>query len=238
MEERDATAPPEAKEVAVPAPAMEIETLLPMLESPVKLIASKLVKRNGYSANYEIVLSTTMSAKYVGAVTAGGTPKIYLNASTLLALMSDKKGIQLKYILSQLLEKAARMQHTLSITPVANSIALPYDSKRFVKNPTKVFTIDYARIVMSYMATAIDTVTGDSVDISTHSIANIEEAGRIAVERLARINNLIITTEIAEVKPEVKPEVDPSKIKFGNVFLESGSMESVKLSYDVDSESL
>lgn len=230
--------PPPTIEVAVPAPALEVEALIAVLESPVKLIASKLVRKYGYSDNYEIILSTTMSAKYVGAVTAGSCPKIYLNASTLLSLMSDKKGIQLKYILAQLLEKAARMQHTLSITPVASTIALPFDSKRFVKNPTKVFTIDYARIVMSYTATAIDTVTGDSIDISTHSLANVEEAGRIAVERLARINNLIITTEIEAVIEQPKTETDPDKIKFGNVFLESGSYESVKLSYDVDNETL
>lgn len=234
--EESAQSPPEI--VTVAPPVMDVESLLPLLESPVKLIASKLVRKYGYSDNYEIVLSTTMSSKYVGAVMAGGCPKIYLNASTLLALMGDKKGIQLKYVLSQLLEKAERMQHTLSITPVADTIALPYDSKRFVKNPTKVFTIDYSRIVMSYTATAIDTVTGDSIDISTHSIANIEEAGRIAVERLARINNLIITTEIAEVVAPPVQETDPSKIKFGNVFMETGSHESVRLSYDVDNESL
>ena len=232
--EESAQSPPETE-----AKVMQVEDLLALMESPIKLIASKLVKKHGYSDNYELVLSTTMSNKYIGAVTAGGKPKIYLNASNVITLMGDKKGVQLKYILGQLLEKAARMQHTLSLSPIAQSIALPCEAKsRFVKNPSRIFTVDYKRIVVTYTVTAMDSVTGDAIDISTHSLANVEEAGRIAIERLAKVNGLMIETEVAEVVKATPNETDPAKIKFGNVFVENLGFAQVKLTYDVDNETL
>lgn len=210
----------------------EIEELMVQMEPIVKKIASKLVKKYGYNDNYTLVLSSTMDGKYVGAIRAGQTPKILLNASTVLALMNDPKGVQLRYVLGQLLEKSERMQHSLSLSPVAKVIALPSEGKRFIKNPTKVFTIDVSKIAITYVAIAINVETGESIEISTASISNVEEAARIATERLAKIDNLMLDVTPAVVEEASK--VDVNDIKFGNVFVESLSSESVKLHYDLD----
>lgn len=214
---------------------MEVIDLIQQMEPHIKLICSKMCRRQGYSSNYNLVLSATMNSKYVGAIKAGKIPTILINAEAIIPLMKEDKtgkGIQLKYVLGQLLEKAEKMQHTLSITPIANRIALPFEGKRFVKDPKKIFSINRSSISLTFVVIATNKKTGNSIEYSTASYNNVEECARLAVEKLARTDELIEETIIKE--EEVIKPINPNDIKYGSVVFEHTEVNGVKLTYDID----
>lgn len=218
---------------------MEVIDMIQQFEPFVKKICAKIVARNGYSTNYNLVLSATMNEKYVGAIKAGATPTILINALKLAPLIAydagkvgSAKGAQLRYVLGQLLERAERMEHTLSLTPSSSLVALPYEGKRFVKEPKKVFSVNKSSIGLTYFVIATNALTGNEVQFSTSNLNSVEECARMAVEKLIQTDNLM-SEQIIEESPE-QPKIDPASIKYGSIAFEHNEVNGVKLSFDAE----
>ena len=124
------------------------------------------------------------------------------------------------------------MEHTLSLTPSASLVALPYEGRKFVKEPKKIFSVNKSSIGLTYFVIATNALTGNEVQFSTSNLNSVEECARMAVEKLIQTDNLMSETVLEEEKVEQK--IDPKDIKYGTIAFEHNEVNGVKLSFDAE----
>lgn len=200
--------------------------------------ARKIAKKNGYSEEFLLSVSTTMSMDYHASIHVGLPPKILINASFAMACLGDTSTRKtelrrLAYMINRLLEQVPRFTRTLSnLVPVGFYAALPSEGKRFVKTPKKLFVIDEEKVSVSYSVSATSIETGESVTIEFSNPREFEEYKRYAIMKLAKIAP--IQKEVEEISDSTssKTELDPNKINYGSAVMKSLDFATVRIEYD------
>jgi len=200
--------------------------------------AKKIARKNGYSEDFVLSVSTTMSMDYHASIHVGQPPKIMINASFALACLSDSSTRKtelrrLAYMINRLLEQVPRFTRSLSnLVPMGFYAALPAESKRFVKTQKKLFVIDETKVAITFTVSATSIETGESITIEFSNPREFEEYKRYAIMKLAKIVPIQKEVEIVSDDTSSKTELDPNKINHGSAVMKSLDFATVRIEYD------
>lgn len=171
--------------------------------------------------DYVFIVDTTLLEPYVIAIDAGYPPTLRVDAGWLAQslLLDDDKARRkfqkaVRYKLTLAIAKIPRQQRTLALVPIAQSIALAADAKKFVKSmfPDKIrFSIPEGHLQVSTMITvcAKEITTGMSVTLSGSNESYLR------TKAIAQLTSLVQDSEILEHMIEnenFKPIHPPARI--------------------------
>jgi len=189
------------------------------------------------SEDYVFSVDSTLAEPYVIAIDAGYQPTLrvdlgYLAKSLLLDDDKERKRFQksIRYKLTLAVAKIPRQQRTLAIVPLAQSIAMANDAKKFVRTnfPDKIrFHIPESHLQVTTTITvhAREVTTGMSVTLSGSNESYLR------TKAIAQLTSLVQDSEILENMITLEnfvPVHQPSKILISS----NPDEDAIKYEYD------
>jgi hypothetical protein len=187
--------------------------------------------------DYVFSVDSTLSEPYVIAIDAGYPPTLrvdlgYLATSLLLDDDKARKKFQksIRYKLTLAVAKIPRQQRTLALVPLAQSIAMAQDAKKFVKTmfPDKIhFHIPdgHLQVTTTITVCAKELTTGMSVTLSGTNESHLR------TKAIAQLTSLVQDSEILEQMVTVenfKPVYPPDRILISS----NPDEDNIKYEYD------
>lgn len=189
------------------------------------------------SEDYVFQVDSTLAEPYVIAVDAGYPPTLRVDTGWLSrAIFTDdpkeRKKFQksVRYKLTLAVAKIPRQQRTLALVPLAQSIAMAQDAKKFVRTmfPDKIhFHIPdgHLQITTTITVHAREVTTGMSVTLSGTNESHLR------TKAIAQLTSLVQDSEILEqmvTEQNFKPIYPPSRILISS----SPDEDDIKYEYD------
>lgn len=189
------------------------------------------------SEDYVFQVDSTLADPYVIAVDAGYPPTLRIDTGWLSRAIfteddKERKRFQksVRYKLTLAIAKIPRQQRTLALVPIAQSIAMAKDAKKFVRTmfPNKIhFHIPdgHLQVTTTITVCARELTTGMSVTLSGTNESHLR------TKAIAQLTSLVQDSEILEqmvTEETFKPVYPPSRILISS----SPDEDAIKYEYD------
>lgn len=188
-----------------------------MIEELINQIAEKLSKQRGFRTPYQLIIQPELpidskNRERIVIIQAGNIPLIRLSREYIIACVSNGKEVglpKLRDTLERSLEILPKMQHTLSLVPIRESIALRKDAKNWSKAniPNYNPILDDRFLEISYSVIVKDKLSGTSITKTGKDIIQITKQAK---ENLSR---LVLENEEMEEYRDNQLDYERSKMK-------------------------